>query len=134
MAEVQTRTATEHAAPAKMAENQSISVAASAGPKLEPILVEEHLGAPKVNARVTGEPVLGPPQFFPANPAKVEELAENKPVKQMTGDDRTASGGLLRTISDVITELRNKHQNKKRVRPNTVDMAQSNCLHGSRRF
>ena len=115
MADVQTRTAAEYAAPPKMAESQSISVAASAGPNLEPGLVEGRLGAPKVNARVTGEPVLGPPQFFPANPAKAEEFAENKPVKQITSDDRTTSGGLLRTISDVITELRNKHQNKKRV-------------------
>ena len=113
MADVMTRTATEHAAPSQMAD--TIAVAATAGPNLEPILIEGRLGAPKVNARVTGEPVLGPPQFFPANPAKVEELAENKPVKQLTSDDRTSSGGLLRTISDVITELRNKHQNKKRV-------------------
>lgn len=115
MTNVQIRTATENAAPVKRAESQSISLAASAGPNVEPILIGGRLGAPKVNARVTGEPVLGPPQFFPANPAKVEELAENKPVKQMTGDDGTSSGGLLRTISDVITELRNKHQNKKRV-------------------
>ena len=131
MADVQTRTAAEYAAPAKMAESQSISVAASAGPDLERSLVEGRLGAPKVNARVTGEPVLGPPQFFPANPAKAEELAENKPVKQLTSDDRTTSGGLLRTISDVITELRNKHQNKKRVRLNMLTMSQSRRLLGS---
>ena len=129
MADVQTRTATEYAAPAKFTESQTISVAASAGPNLEPTLVEGRLGAPKVNARVTGEPVLGPPQFFPANPAKVEELAENKPVKEMTGNDRTSSGGgLLRTISDVITELRSKHQNKKRVRLDILAPSQSICL------
>lgn len=115
MADVQAKTGVEAAAPAKSVESQSISVAASAGPSSGPVLVEGRLGAPKVNARVTGEPVLGPPQFFPANPAKVEELAENKPLKQLKSNDRSSSGGLLRTISDVITELRGKHENKKRV-------------------
>ena len=49
----------------------------------------------------------------------VKELAENKPVKQMSDGDRTSSGGILRTISDVITELRSKRQNRKRVCLNT---------------
>lgn len=129
MAAVQTPTEVEVATPAKSVESQSISVAASAGPNSGPVLVEGRLGAPKVNARVTGEPVLGPPQFFPANPAKVEELAENKPLKQLKSNDRSSSGGLLRTISDVITELRGKHQNKKRVRLARFALSQSRCLH-----
>ena len=121
MADVQTRVQIPNDAvgPTKAAESQITSVAASAGVAAEPVLVEGRLGAPKINARVTGEPVLGPAQFFPANPTMAKELAENKPVKQMSDGDRTSSGGILRTISDVITELRSKHQNRKRVCPNT---------------
>lgn len=137
MADVQTQLANNVEAPVKATESQSISVAASAGTSQEPVLAEGRLGAPKVNARVTGEPVLGPPQFFPANPTKVEELAESKPVKQLAGGDRTSSGGLMRTISDVITELVSKHQNKKRVRLkplNLVSIEFSADLQGSRCF
>ena len=115
MADIQAQPASEAAVPAKASQNQRVSIAASAGTSVEPVLAEGRLGAPKVNTRVTEDPVLGPPQFFPANPAKTEELAQNKPLKQLTTSERTSSGGLLRTISDVITELRGKHLNKKRV-------------------
>lgn len=115
MADVQIQPADDASGPQKIAEHQGASVAVSAATGTAPVLIEGRLGAPKINARVTGEPVLGPPQFFPANPTMVKELAENKPVKDITAGDRTSSGGILRTISDVITELRSKHQNRKRV-------------------
>ena len=53
------------------------------------------------------------PNFFPANPTMTEQLADNKPVKQLS---KEGSGGIFRTISDVLVELRGKHQDKKRVR------------------
>lgn len=116
MADVQTLIANDAVGPTKAAKSQVASVATSAGIP-EPVLVEGRLGAPRINARVTGEPVLGQPQFFPANPTMVEKLAaDNKAVKQISTGDRTSSGGILRTISDVITELRSKHQNNKRAR------------------
>lgn len=114
MADVQIQPDVGAAALEKAMPNQYIPIAATSGTSFEPVLAEGRLGAPKINARVTEDPVLGPPQFFPANPAKVEELAQNKPVKHLADSDRTSSG-LLRTISDVITELVGKHQNKKRV-------------------
>lgn len=116
MADAQTLIANDAVGPTKASESQFASVAASAGIPAEPVPVEGRLGAPRINARVTGEPVLGQPQFFPANPMMVEKLAaDNKDVKQISTGDRTSSGGILRTISDVITELRSKRQNNKRV-------------------
>ena len=65
---------------------------------------------------LTDKPKLGEPEaFFPANPAAVDHLAKNKPVKELKSGDRTASGGLLRSISDVITDLHKKHVERKRV-------------------
>ncbi|KAL3140124.1 hypothetical protein ABBQ38_004402 [Trebouxia sp. C0009 RCD-2024] len=117
MADAQTLIANDAVGPTKASESQFASVAASAGIPAEPVPVEGRLGAPRINARVTGEPVLGQPQFFPANPMMVEKLAaDNKDVKQISTGDRTSSGGILRTISDVITELRSKRQNNKRAR------------------
>ena len=115
MVDVQMQPAGDTAVQEKALQNQIIPIAATSGTSFEPVLAEGRLGAPKVNARITEDPVLGPPQFFPANPAKVEELALNKPVKHLADSDRTSSGGLFRTISDVITELRSKHQDRKRV-------------------
>ena len=82
---------------------------AVAGPNLE-------VAAASGKISSTDTPKFGEPEaFFPANPAIANELAQNKPVKALTSAERTSSGGLMRTISDVITELVQKHQNKKRV-------------------
>lgn len=83
---------------------------AVAGPNLE-------VAAASGKISSTDTPKFGEPEaFFPANPAIANELAQNKPVKALTSAERTSSGGLMRTISDVITELVQKHQNKKRDR------------------
>ena len=96
-------------APIKTSGQKSMSVEAVAGPSPDSV-------AASGTVALTNVPKLGEPEaFFPANPAMSSELAQNKPVKQLASDDRTSSGGILRTISDVITDLRQKHQDKKRV-------------------
>lgn len=70
----------------------------------------------------------GKPEFFPANPSFPDKLAENKPVKELNKEGSGASGGIFRTISDVLVELRGKHQDKKRVGLHRPDH-QTSCLH-----
>ncbi len=95
--------------PIKISAQHTVALEATAGSSLES-------AASSGQVRLTNTPKLGEAEaFFPANPAIVGELAQNKPVKELAASDRTASGGLLRTISDVITELRQKHQDRKRV-------------------
>ena len=113
MAEVQQ--AAVMLAPVKPSHQTTVALAAAAGTSIE--------SAPATGKIVlTDTPKLAvePAAFFPANPAAAVELAQNKPVKGLAGSDRTASGGLLRTISDVIGELRQKHQDRKRVRAFTL--------------
>jgi hypothetical protein len=107
MAEVQQ--AASMPAPVKTSHQNRMNLEAVAGPSLE-------VAAASGKISLTDTPKIGEPEaFFPANPAIANELAQNKPVKALTSAERTSSGGLMRTISDVITELVQKHQNKKRV-------------------
>lgn len=107
MAEVQQ--AASLPAPVKTS-HQRMNLEAVAGPNVE-------VAAASNRISLSDTPKVGQPEaFFPANPAIASELAQNKPVKALTSAERTSSGGLMRTISDVITELVQKHQNKKRDR------------------
>lgn len=107
MAEVQQ--AASMPAPVKTSHQNRMNLEAVAGPSLE-------VAAASGKISLTDTPkIVEPEAFFPANPAIANELAQNKPVKALTSAERTSSGGLMRTISDVITELVQKHQNKKRV-------------------
>ena len=96
--------------PIKTSGQHSVTLEAVAGTSLES-------AAANGKVALTDAPQIGEAEaFFPANPAIISELAQNKPVKELASAEQTSSGGLLRTISDVITELRQKHEDRKRVR------------------
>lgn len=103
----------------------SEAIIQSTVPKGAVITPQPILGEPEKPKATVAEPEKATPStkdtekpnFFPANPTMTDQLAENKPVKQLTkeGSGSGSGGGIFRTISDVLVELRGKHQDKKRV-------------------
>ena len=111
---------------------EQVPIQASAGTDATIIASMAPKGAVLTNEPLLGEPEKAPPAepekpaFFPANPAFPEELAKNKPVKELSKEGSGGSGsGVFRTISGVISDLRGKHQDKKRV--SQVAQAKTTC-------
>ena len=110
---------------AKPSSESAVAIEANAASTLES-------AAATGKVALTDKPKLGEPEaFFPANPAAVDELAQNKPVKQLKSGERTSSGNLLRTISDVITDLHKKHLDRKRVGTVMAAAVQVYAVHSS---